>query len=318
MKLRQWGDKRFNALNHHLREEFGTKVFKVALNAGFTCPNRDGTLGMGGCAFCSSSGSGDFAGDRYRSISEQFQQVKDVMHRKWPQACYLGYLQAFTNTYGPVDRLRKIYFETLQESGVVGLAIGTRPDCLPEPVLELLDEVNRQTYLWMELGLQTIHPATARAMNLGYEWEHFNQAVHDLRAREIRVCPHIILGLPGETREMMMETARRVAGMDIQGLKIHLLTVLAGTRLEDDYNRNRFALLEQSEYVDLVVDILEILPPQVVIHRLTGDSPRGILVGPDWSLKKWEILNQIDRELANRQTWQGALHEPVRNWANEK
>ncbi|MGI6550355.1 MAG: TIGR01212 family radical SAM protein [Syntrophomonadales bacterium] len=305
---RQWGDKRFNALNYHLRQEFGTKVFKVSLDAGFTCPNRDGTRGVGGCAFCSPAGSGDFAGARALSIKSQFHQVREMMHRKWPQAKYIAYFQAFTNTYAPSPVLRELYYSILEENGVVGISIATRPDCLSEDTLDLLAELNQKTYLWLELGLQTVHRATADAMNLGYGWDEFVKALGGLRKRGIRVCPHIILGLPGEDRGMMMETASVLASRDIQGIKIHLLHVMRGTRLETLYRQGGFELLTQDEYIRLVVDILEILPPEIVIHRLTGDSPREALIGPEWSLKKWEVLNSIDAELRRRDTWQGKFH----------
>lgn len=307
--VKQWGDKRFNSLNYHLRQKFGAKVFKVALDAGFTCPNRDGSKGVGGCAFCSPAGSGDFAGSRALDIRSQFRQVKDMMHQKWPHAQYIAYFQAFTNTYAPSQVLREIYYSILEENGVVGLSIATRPDCLPEDTLDLLEEINRRTYLWLELGLQSIHRSTARAMNLGYGWADFAEALGGLRRRGIRVCPHIILGLPGEDYEMMMETARVLASLDIQGIKIHLLHVMRGTRLEATYRQGGFRLLTQEEYVRLVVDILEILPPHVVVHRLTGDSPRETLIGPEWSLKKWEVLNSIDAELLRRDTWQGKFYQ---------
>jgi len=303
-----WGDKRFHSLNFHLRQKFGTKVFKVPLDAGFTCPNRDGAKGKGGCAFCSPAGSGDFAGDRSLSLINQFHQVKTMMHRKWPQARYIAYFQAFSNTYGSPEDLHKLYRTLLGEEQVVGLSIATRPDCLPGEVLKVLEEINLETYLWLELGLQTIHARTAQAMNMGYGWPEFLEAQRSLRQRNIRVCPHIILGLPGETRVMMMETARSLSGLDIQGLKIHLLHVMRSTPLETMYRQGEFKLLSQDEYIGLVADILEILPPEVVIHRLTGDSPREALVGPMWSLKKWEVLNSIDAELNRRDTWQGKMY----------
>jgi len=306
---REWNGKRFNALNYHLRQKFGTKVFKVALDAGFTCPNRDGSKGGGGCLFCSPAGSGDFAGDRSLDIRSQFCQVKEMMHKKWPHAQYIAYFQAFTNTYAPAPVLRELYYSILEESGVVGLSIATRADCLPEDTLNLLEEVNQQTYLWLELGLQSIHPSTAQAMNLGYGWADFVEALGGLRRRGIRVCPHIILGLPGEDYRMMMETARALSSLDIQGIKIHLLHVMRDTRLEAMYRQGQFELLTREEYVRLVVDILEILPPQIVIHRLTGDSPRETLIGPEWSLKKWEVLNSIDAELLRRDSWQGKYYQ---------
>ena len=306
---REWGDKRFNALNYHLRQKFGTKVFKVALDAGFTCPNRDGSKGVGGCAFCSPAGSGDFAGDRSLDVRTQFRQMKEMMHKKWPHAQYIAYFQAFTNTYAPAPVLRELYYSILEDDGLVGISIATRPDCLPEDTLNLLEELNQQTYLWLELGLQTIHRSTAQAMNLGYGWADFVGSLEGLRRRGIRVCPHIILGLPGEDYRMMMETAQALASLDIQGIKIHLLHVMRDTRLEAMYRQGQFELLTREEYVRLVVDILEILPPDLVIHRLTGDSPRETLIGPEWSLKKWEVLNSIDAELLRRDSWQGKYYQ---------
>ncbi len=301
----QWGGKRYHSLNHHLRGKFGQKVFKIPLDAGLSCPNRDGTLATGGCAFCSLRGSGDFAGDRSKNLEEQFAQVKTIMHRKWSQGKYIAYYQAFTNTYAPVERLRYLYNLAIQQPGVVGMAIATRPDCLPEEVMDLLEEINKKTFLWVELGLQTIHEPTSQAMNMHYNFSDFQKALNKLRARNIETCTHMILGLPGESIEDMKQTGRTIAHMDIQGLKIHLLHLMKGTPLEAKYNENPFAFLEPGEYVELVIDLLEILPPQVVIHRLTGDSPRDLLIGPTWSLNKWEVLNQIDHRLMERDTWQG-------------
>jgi radical SAM protein (TIGR01212 family) len=292
-------------LNHHLRQRFGQKVFKISLDAGFSCPNRDGSKSTGGCAFCSLRGSGDFAGDRHKNIEEQFEQVKRMMHRKWVQGKYIAYYQAFTNTYALPQQLESLYNLALEQPGVVGLAIATRPDCLPLPVIELLAEINRKTYLWVELGLQTSHDRTARAMNMHYCFADFQKALTELRAINIETCAHIIFGLPGETRQDMQETSRIVAGLDIQGIKIHLLHLMQGTLLAQIYQNSPFPFLEPLEYVDLVIDLLEILPPGVVIHRLTGDSPRNLLIGPRWSLNKWEVLNLIDRRLEERNTWQG-------------
>ncbi|MGE5416084.1 MAG: TIGR01212 family radical SAM protein [Acidobacteriota bacterium] len=301
-------NKRYHTLNNHLRRIFGAKVFKVPLDAGFTCPNRDGTKGHGGCSFCSAAGSGDFAGDRQQDITGQFQQVTEIMHRKWPSALYIAYYQAFTNTYAPVDRLYNLYQAALDQPGVVGISVATRPDCLANEVLDLLQEFQNKTYLWLEIGLQTIHAGTSRAMNIGYDVHDFRDAVRRARDRGLRVCPHIILGLPGESREMMMETARAVLAMDVQGIKIHLLHLMRGTPLEKLYDQGKLEFMTQDEYVQLIVDILEILPPTMVVHRLTGDSPRDLLIGPDWSLKKWEVLNAIDRELSQRDSWQGKYY----------
>lgn len=300
-----WGGKRYHAFNWHLRQIFGTKVFKVALDAGFTCPNRDGTVGTDGCIYCSHRGSGDFAGSAELSLREQFGQVRDMMSKKWPQAKYIAYFQAYSNTYGTVEHLRQIYEQVLAEPGVIGLAIATRPDCLPEEVLEYLAELNRKTYLWVELGLQSIHRRTLDWIGRGHDYGQFEQALAELRQRDIRGCAHIILGLPGESYEDMLLTARTLAGLPVQGIKLHLLHVLHNTKLGRQYQEKPFLLLTQEEYVRLVADILEILPQEMVIQRLTGDGPPNDLIAPLWSRKKWEVLNAIDEELTRRDTWQG-------------
>lgn len=297
--------KRYYSFNEHLRSRFGGKVFKVSLDAGFTCPNRDGTLGRSGCVYCSEKGSGDFAGDQRMALPDQFAKVAERMEKKWPGAKYLAYFQAYTNTYAPVERLREVYEQALREENVVGLSISTRPDCLPKDVLDYLEDLNRRTYLWVELGLQSSHDRTLRWIHRGHNYDQFLQGLTCLRARGIQVCVHIILGLPGESRENMMQTAQVIAGLPIQGIKLHLLHVLKGTPLEEIYRREPFKLMSKEEYVSLVVDILEILPPEMVIHRLTGDGPPEDLIGPLWSRKKWEVLNAIDAELERRNTWQG-------------
>lgn len=297
--------KRYYTFNEHLRRRFGEKIFKVSLDAGFTCPNRDGTLGREGCIYCSERGSGDFAGDQALSLHEQFIEVRERMKKKWPAAKYLAYFQAYTNTYASVRRLREIYEGALAEDNVVGLSISTRPDCLPADVLAYLEEVNRRTYLWLELGLQSIHERTLEWVGRGHDYAQFLKAVYELRSRKIRVCVHIILGLPGESRAHMLETAQAIAELPIQGVKIHLLHVLRGTPLAEVFEQEPFELMTKEDYVNLVADILEILPAEMVIHRLTGDGPPDDLVGPLWSRKKWEVLNAIDAELLRRDTWQG-------------
>lgn len=301
----QKGEKRYYTFNRHLRDTFGGKVFKVSLDAGFTCPNRDGTKGWGGCIYCSPRGSGDFAGAVTHSIEQQFSEVKERMQKKWPKALYLAYFQAYTNTYAPVSELRKLYEEALRQEGVVGISLATRPDCLPEEVLDYLEELNNKTYLWVELGLQSIHDRTMEWVKRGHSYAEFLEGVAALHARGIRICVHIILGFPGETYEDMMATARAVAALPVQGVKIHLLHVLKGTPLAKLFQKEPFPLLTIEEYVSLAADILEILPPGMIIHRLTGDGPPDDLIAPLWSRKKWEVLNAIDQELVNRDTWQG-------------
>lgn len=305
-----WGDKRYHTWNYHLRGVFGEKIFKVPLDAGFTCPNRDGVVATGGCTFCSARGSGDFAGSRKDDLVTQFQDVAAKMHKKWPKAKYLGYFQAYTNTYAPVETLREYYETILEQPDVVGLSIATRPDCLPDDVVEYLAELNKRTYLWLELGLQTIHESTAETINRAHDYQTYLDAVERLRKHDIRVCSHIILGLPGETDEMMMESARAVAHMGVQGIKIHLLHLMKYTPMVKQYEEGLVEFLDIERYIKLVCDMLEILPPDMVIHRLTGDGPPDILIGPLWSLDKWSVLNGIDDEMKRRNSWQGKYYQP--------
>ncbi|MDD4345470.1 MAG: TIGR01212 family radical SAM protein [Desulfitobacteriaceae bacterium] len=297
--------KHYNSFNQHLRAVFGEKVFKVPLDAGFTCPNRDGTLGWEGCIYCSARGSGDFAGEQKLSLPEQFEQSRKMMLKKWPKAKYIAYFQAYTNTYAPSGRLREIYGQVLNLPGVVGIAIATRPDCLPKDVLDYLEELNRVTYLWVELGLQSIHQKSLDWIGRGHDYAAFCQALTELRNRDIKVCGHIILGLPGESKEDMLVTARAIAALPLQGIKLHLLHVLAGTPLAKIYRKNPFPLLTAEEYINIIVDILELLPAEMIIQRLTGDGPPDDLIGPLWSRKKWETLNAIDAELERRDSRQG-------------
>lgn len=304
---RMWGDKRFHTWNEEMRGQFGGKVFKVTLDAGFTCPNRDGSIAKGGCTFCSARGSGDFAGSRRDDLVTQFGQIRDRQHAKWPKASYIGYFQAYTNTYAPVVDLREYYEIILKQPGVVGLSIATRPDCLPDDVVEYLAELNERTYLWVEMGLQTVHESTSKLINRAHDTACYLDAVRRLRARGIRVCAHIIYGLPQESHEMMLETGRAVAGMGVQGIKIHLLHLMRKTPMVKQYEAGLLRFLERDEYIGLVVDTLELLPPEMIVHRLTGDAPRDLLIGPMWSLDKWPVLNGIDAELRRRDTWQGKL-----------
>lgn len=299
-----WSDKRFHTWNTEMREQFGNKVFKVTLDAGFTCPNRDGSIAKGGCTFCSARGSGDFAGSRRDDLVTQFNHIRDRQHQKWPHAQYIGYFQAYTNTYAPVKQLREYFEIILQQPGVVGLSIATRPDCLPDDVVDYLAELNERTYLWVEMGLQTIHESTSELINRAHDSQCYEEAVAKLRARGIRVCAHIIYGLPQETHEMMLDTGRAVAQMDVQGIKIHLLHLMRKTPMVKQYEAGLLRFLEKDEYIKLIVDTLEILPPEMIMHRLTGDAPRDLLIGPMWSLRKWEVLNGIDDELKQRDTWQ--------------
>jgi uncharacterized protein len=301
-------DKRYLTWNYHLREQFGHKVFKVALDGGFDCPNRDGTVAHGGCTFCSAAGSGDFAGDRAKDLDTQFNEVKEKMHQKWKDAKYIAYFQAYTNTHAPVHILREKFETVLKQEGVVGLSIATRPDCLPDDVVEYLAELNERTYLWVELGLQTVHERTSLLINRAHDYQCYIEGVKKLRKFGIRICTHIINGLPLESYDMMMETANEVAKLDVQGIKIHLLHLLKGTPMIKQYEKGMVQFLSLNEYVSLVCDQLEILPPDMIIHRITGDGPIDLMVGPMWSVNKWGVINAIDAELKRRNSWQGKYH----------
>ncbi|WP_053367452.1 TIGR01212 family radical SAM protein [Bacillus sp. FJAT-27245] len=301
--------KRYHTWNYHLRGHFGHKVFKVALDGGFDCPNRDGTVAHGGCTFCSAAGSGDFAGKRADELETQFHEIKNKMHTKWKNGKYMAYFQAFTNTHAPVSELREKFEAVLKQEGVVGLSIATRPDCLPDDVVEYLAELNERTYLWVELGLQTIHERTASLVNRAHDYNCYKEGVAKLRKHNIRICTHIINGLPLETTEMMLETAREVAKLDVQGIKIHLLHLLKGTPMVKQYDKGLLEFLKFDEYVNLVCDQLELLPPEMIVHRITGDGPINLMIGPMWSVNKWEVLNSIDAELKRRDSWQGKFYK---------
>lgn len=302
---KDWNGKRFHNLNYFLRNKFGEKVFKISLDGGFSCPNRDGTISKGGCLFCSERGSGDFAGDRDFSISRQFNDIKTMMSKKWKSGKYIAYFQAYTNTYAPIDVLKQKYEEALKQEGVVALAIATRPDCLGDEVLDLLEDINKKFYVWVELGLQTCNDETARKINRGYKLEVFEDAIKRLKERNIDFVVHSIFGLPGETKEDMLKTVDYIAHSGAQGVKFHLLHLMKGTPLVKLYERGELEFLEQEDYIDLLCKSVEMLPQEMVIHRLTGDAPRDLLIGPMWSLKKWEILNAIDRTMEENDVYQG-------------
>lgn len=298
-------EKRYHTWNYHLRNKFGKKIFKVALEGGFDCPNRDGTVAFGGCTFCSAAGSGDFAGDRVDPIPVQFEKIKNKMHEKWQDGEYIAYFQAFTNTHAPLEVLKEKYEAALAIPGVVGLSIATRPDCLPDDVVEYLAELNERTYLWVELGLQTVHEKTSNIINRAHDMQCYYDGVAKLRKHNINICTHIINGLPLEDYDMMMETARVVSQMDVQGIKIHLLHLLKGAPMVKQYEKGMLEFMDQETYVKLVADQLEILPEEMIIHRITGDGPIDLMIGPMWSVNKWEVLNGIDDELKKRDSYQG-------------
>ena len=306
-----YGEKRYYSLNEYCKQTFGEKVYRLSLNGGMTCPNRDGKLGTGGCTFCSEGGSGDFAADYNVSISTQITDAKTRIQQKTDCHKFIAYFQAYTNTYAPVSHLRRIFSEALAEPEVVALSIGTRCDCLSDEVLDLLEELISHKPIWIELGLQTIHNETHAHLNTHTTIELFDDAVTRLHARNIPVIAHVILGLPCETKEMMLETVSHVASLSVSGIKLQLLHILKNTKLANEYETQPFPLFELEEYCDFVIDCLELLPEDMVVHRLTGDGPRKLLVAPLWSTDKKRVLNTITRRLKERDTWQGRLYRKI-------
>ncbi len=301
-------NKRYYTMNQFLKERFGKKVFKVSLNAGFTCPNKDGTKGTGGCIFCSPSGSGDFAGDVKDDLRQQFESIKTMMHNKWPDAYYIPYFQANTNTYAPVGILRPLFEAALDfDENVVGLAIATRADALDENVLDLLEALGEKTYLQVELGLQSMHETTARMINRGHTLDAFDRAVKALRKRGINTVVHIINGLPGETEAMMLATAEYLNTLDIQGVKIHMLHIVQNTALAAMYEKDPFLLLSLDAYVRITTRQIELLDETIVIQRVTGDADKHTLIAPLWTLKKFVVMNAIDKLMKEKNTRQGVL-----------
>ena len=298
-------NKRYYTLDYFYKNKFGSKVFKVSLNAGFTCPNKDGKVGLGGCIYCSKSGSGEYAGDKEKDLVTQFNEVKEIMLKKWPKAKYIGYFQANTNTYAPLPILKEKYETILKLDNVVGLSIATRPDAISDECLDYLEELSKKTYLTIELGLQTIHDKTSKLINRCHTLKCFEDMVKKLRERNINVVVHIINGLPNETKEMMIETVKYLSNLDIQGIKIHMLSILKDTPIEKMYKDNKFKLITREEYIDIVCTQLEYLREDIVVHRITGDPKVSDLVEPDWLIKKVTIINDIDKEMVKRNIYQG-------------
>ena len=290
----------YYSLNQYLRDTFGQKVYKIAIDGGFTCPNRDGTLDTRGCIFCSGVGSGEFAQDRMESIALQITKAKERVAGKIKEGKYIAYFQAFTNTYAPVSRLRKLYEEAMAQEDIVALSIATRPDCLSTEIIELLVECNRKMPVWVELGLQTIHEDTAQYIRRGYALSVFDDAVNRLQEAGISVIVHVILGLPGESREDMLETVDYVGKSGVNGIKLQLLHVIQGTDLEKEYQQGKFQVLELEEYVQLVADCIALLPKDMVIHRMTGDGDKRTLVAPMWSADKKKVLNRLNQVIRER------------------
>lgn len=299
------GFKRYHTLDYFYKQKFKTKVCKISLNANFTCPNIDGKYGIGGCIYCSNLGSGEFAGNKNDNLHTQFIEIKKILNKKWKNAKYIGYFQAHTNTYAPLNVLREKYELILKEDDVIGLSIATRPDSITEECMDYLEELNKRTFLTIELGLQTIHEETSKLINRCHSLECFEKCVSELRKRHINVVVHIMNGLPYETKEMMIDTAKYLNSLDIQGVKIHMLHILKNTKLATMYKEKPFHVLTKEEYIDIVCSQLEYLRPKIVINRITGDPKKEDLIAPSWLLKKFCILNDIDKELIKRDTYQG-------------
>lgn len=295
-------NKRYHTLNYHYKNSYGKKTFKVSLNGNFSCPNK---INGKGCIFCSRLGSGDFAGNKDKDLLTQFNEVKEIMERKWPNSYYIGYFQANTNTYAPLKELKEKYETILNLPNVIGLNIATRSDAISNSCYDYLEELSKKTHLVIELGLQSIHEKTLKFINRGHNLQNFENAVKELQKRNIEVVVHIINGLPNETKEDMIETVKYLNNLKIDGIKIHMLHIIKDTDLADYYQEKPFHILTKEEYIDIVIEELEYLNPKIVIHRITGDPKKEDLIEPTWLLKKFCVLNDIDKEMLKRDTYQG-------------
>ena len=299
---------RYHSYQYYLKQKYGMRVFKVPLDAGYTCPNRDGTLASGGCRFCTDLGSGEFAGKRYETLLTQYQKGKTTLSSKWPEGKTIAYFQAFSNTYGSVEKIKEITVPFLQLPEVVEISYATRPDCLPNDIIDYLQELTQEKEIWVELGLQTMHDQTARNFNRGYDTVLFLDAIKRLEKTNIKVCVHIINGLPNETPEMMLETAKLLSTLPIHAIKIHMLHLMKNSSWGKKYQQSPWSLLSEAEYANIVVNQLEILPPDFVIERLTGDGETSQLLAPLWTKKKIKTINEIQKELVKRDSYQGVYY----------
>lgn len=306
----RWNDKPYHTLDYEMKKIYGEKIYKIALDAGMTCPNRDGSCGVRGCIFCSAGGSGDFAAKKMTdedAVAAQLEKGIQYFHNKQIGNRFIAYFQAYTNTYAPLPRLEALYREALEVPSVAGISIATRPDCLGSDVLALLDRLNREyadKFIWLELGLQTMHEHTALLIRRGYPLPVFEQAVKRLQSISIPVITHVIIGLPGETKPMMLDTCRYLGSLGISGIKLQLLHILKNTDLVELYEKKTFEILDMMAYIDIIISCLEILPADMVIHRVTGDGPKELLIAPLWSLDKRRVLNTLHQEMKRRGTWQ--------------
>ncbi|MDD3186882.1 MAG: TIGR01212 family radical SAM protein [Bacilli bacterium] len=302
-------NKRYYTLDYFYKHKFNSKVFKVSLNAGFSCPNFDGSLSSRGCIYCSETGSGEYAGDVNDDLVKQFNKVKEVINHKWPNSKYIGYFQARSNTYAPLSVLKEKYESILNLDNVVGLSIATRPDCISKECYNYLEELSKKTYLTVEIGLQSINEDTLKLINRCHDVKCFDKCINELRKRNINVVVHIINGLPYETKEDMINTVKHLNGLDIQGLKIHMLHIIKNTELERLYNEAGFKVLSKDEYVDIVCDQLEYIKDDIVINRITADPKIDDLVEPTWLVRKFDVLNSIDKEMKKRDSYQGIRYK---------
>ena len=298
-------NKRYYTLDYYYKSKYNIKVFKVSLNMGLTCPNKDGKVGYGGCIYCSKMGSGEYAGNKEKSLKDQFEDIKNMMLKKWPDAKYIAYFSANTNTYAPIEKLKKAWEEVLNYENVIGINISTRPDSISKECYDYLEKLNKKTDLTIELGLQTIHEKTSKLINRCHTLKCFENCVKELNKRNIKILVHIINGLPYETKEMMLETVKYLNNLNIWGIKIHMLNVLKDTKLEQLYQKEPFHILSKEEYVDVVCDQLELLNENIVINRLTGDPKLEDIIEPKWIIKKVCVLNDIDKEMKRRESFQG-------------
>jgi radical SAM protein (TIGR01212 family) len=305
----EWDKRKYHTLDYELKKIFGKKVIKLSLNGGFSCPNRDGKIGTRGCLFCGETGSGEFAAPARLSIKEQINYQIETLKPKWKTNNYIAYYQNFTNTYGSLPEIKEKYNEPLSVNGVVGVAAATRPDSISDETMDFLYKFNKKTYFWLELGLQTIHERTSQLIRRGYDLVCFEDTLEKLNKYNIKTVVHLIYGLPYESKEDFLESIRYIANKKIWGIKIHLLYVQKGTDLEKYHNRGELVYPDREEYAESIVDALEILPPEMVIHRLTGDGKRELLIEPRWSLKKFEVLNEIDYEFKKRKSYQGIRYK---------
>lgn len=298
-------NKRYHTWNYYLKNKFNHKVFKVPLNANFSCPNRDGTCGVGGCLFCGSLGSGEYAGNIHDDLQQQFTNVEQVMLRKWPTGKPIAYFQAYTNTYAHLDTLKEVFTPFVERKDILGLAIATRADCLEDNKIAYLQSLTKEKEIWVELGLQSIHDTSAKAMNRGHDYQTFVDCIMRLKKTDIKICVHLINSLPNESKQDMIASAKTIGKLPIHAIKLHMLHVCKGTALGNQYLTFPFPLLSKEEYIDVVIQQLEHIPSSIVIQRVTGDAVKELLIAPSWTLNKTVVINDIDKEMVKRETWQG-------------